>query len=1523
MKRSIWIRIIVLVLVFSLLPVNALAAGWGNAQSNSRGSWIKNWGSGFSWIWDLISGFGDKNPADDPTEAPTETPTEDPIEDPTETPAVPPVEEGNVEMSLEEGMGTVDNGRLLRGATYVLLAKSGEEASEEGSDNTKVVYFPITMYDYDDRINVATAELDPGTGDMQGLYFSNGSPVAKTVMNIGEMPAGRYYIQNIRASEHRTDGACWLQAHEGNKIYAVTQANASIWTLEVENGSYYLKTQINGVDHYMVVGTNGDNDGYTTTKTPITISAYSHNAQGVQLSQNGHYLCQWGGDNVVDFGGYNVENDKGNGMRFYAVDANGNVSSTPTTLTEADAHENLTWAQVQNGTYYADEACTQQVTVNTIGEGTGGYSSVTVSGSDLWNIVGGAANNTWYQTPYFYYNAYYDTYCPVYIIDYGYGYYYVAYELDGNKRQIGYYLPDDTLNTLYEQDANITGYTLTAGGQTLATLNGTDTSVEVGITLYTPGTIETITRAYADWNFWNKGTGDNNNGDLIWTGLVQDTLVDDQIVFTVPEAGIFNNDTSVKDIYEYVGLPFVLNTTNGVYTFDSDVNGVYFAGTPQSGTAEDPYELHFAANAPQPMPNGLSVGDGSTNAFLPFNNQSSYATSQVDYHFGMRADLPFSMTPNGRVKSTDDESAPITFTFSGDDDVWVFIDGHLVIDLGGIHNRLDVTIDFAANTITYSEKNAQDGNNDTASFNNPGFAMTQQLFTANGVEGIIPLSREAFALDTEHEMQVFYLERGEGTSNCHIEFNLPMTDTVLVTKDATKSWSQAGEDADLAVNPSAEDPGVDSLTADEQAIVNNIDFGFTLYKKAAGKEKFTPVANTNFYLIGRGIEDTVINQTDANGHFYLKNGQSAKFITEIPMDGVTYYVVEDKVPDGFVAPDFNFAGAATYDYTYTDGNVTGTAHAGDASQIPEQIIPMPEDGDWAENKSYEVTVKGSIEANDSIEFICSNYMDATLPNPSIFAMEDIIVIDYGLPVQIDPLANDLFRGDTLEILYVGGADVTLTTETDGNGLVTATWTEDNTLDFGTVEMVKGTPAAADNSRDTFVYTLNKQLTEVEVLTYIVKTTGTAENAAEEMMLNNAFSIGKVYIVPATVMYYEENFSDLVTFNNGKGLWDSNATTDDSAVSPYQEPGVVGTIGDSTYGSDVAYLHDSGDSNGTSIHGDTTNGAIQFSYTFTGTGTSIFARTSATTGYMQVKIYEGTEISDDTLMGLIYRDTYYYDTNEIGEDSTGILYNIPVYTNEDLDYGTYTVVATIAKAGTKGAGAVGDDGYQHAGKDFYLDGIRIMQPLNMHVTGYTEDEYEYPIYDTITEKALGAYATDGEDNIDTITLRQKLITDAETEGNWNFVVLTDTNGEIMTAEEYTSIGPKEEVYLMPGQSISFAVKYWHKDGYLMHLGMKAPFGTAGAQVGQNTFDLENATDCYYNITGMQSSVVTETDEDGYTYYVATYTITATDQIVSLTNLKVTGYYEFALIEGIDIEIERPEGEDQNDGDGTYDETGDYE
>lgn len=1291
-------------------------------------------------------------------------------------------------MTLVEDDTTVENGEMLRATTYALMTadETGEDSSTDDTataSSTTVKYFPVTMYDYNaSTINAATDALDADRTVREGIYFNDGSPdYTKTeTTDLSAFVAGEYYIQNIRASEN--DVGSWIYSVTDDTSIRGTanKEDATVWTLVIEDGNYYLMSG----DQYLVVGTDGNTDGLTDIKTAITISAFSGNANGVQLSQNGYYLCQWGSSDSLYYGGYNVKNDGGNGMLFYPVD-----SDTP----------------------------------------------------------------------------------------------------------------------------------------------------------ITPVTESVITEGYEAWNRWDKASGNNANGDLFYTGLVSNTLVDNQIEFNVNEGGIFDDNTDVKTIYEYVGLPFVLDD-NGFYTFDSDVNGVYFADTdgdgtanPQSGTKDQAYNLHFDQGNPQPLT--INVGDGSTNAWFPYNiynSESTKYTQSINYHFGMRADLPFSMTPNGRIKSTDDESTPITFSFSGDDDVWVYIDGKLVIDLGGIHNRLDVTIDFAANTVTYSEENNADGNKTTGSYNDPVFATTQKLFTDDEGIGLIHMTRDAFAATEDHELSVFYLERGEGTSNCKIQFNLPMMDSVIVTKDATKSWSETNKDD--------ADEGVDNLTAAEQAIINQIDFGFTIYKKSTDGDGFETVANTNFYLLDASGNVLTIRSTDANGHFYLKNGQSAKFITEIPSEGVTYYVVEDTVPEGFITPDFNYDGEAANGYSYLDSAAENAEakKVAKGSDIPEQEI----DVDATVNKSYEVTVYGSIEANDSVEFICSNFLNAELPNPTALTIEDVIVIDYGLPVQIDVLANDVFRGDSVEIVYVGGDDVTLTETTGDDDIVQATWTKDNEYDFGTVTLNDVTYSMSENedgtttvTRDTLTYKLNEQLTEVEVLSYIIKVTGTkTQEATGEELTQYDYEIGKIYIVPATTMYYEENFSNLVTFT-GNG-WNEEVLKNDKYVSEYQEPGVVGTVDDSTYGSDVAYLSDSEDSNGTSYYGDTTDGAIKFTYTFTGTGTSIFARTNAETGYMQVKLYKGTDTTNSAnRIDLTYRDTYYCDTNDSTEDSTGTLYNVPVYTESDLHYGTYTVVATIAKAGTAAAG--GENG---SGNKFYLDGIRIMEPLN-------EDGDE-----VLTEKALGAYATDGEANMEVVTLRKKMITDAELNTTpWNFVVMTDTNGEIVTLEDYISIGPKEEVYLEKGQTVSFSLKYWQTDGLMLYMGMKAPFGSGTVKVGQTTYDLKNAADCYYDITKNYSSLVTKyeqaTTEDDcplYTdaagkqvyedlqgdfkyvsddslvaedavltpvddttqpYYLATFTLTATDKIVSLTNIKVTGNYEFSIVDDTNIDING----DDSDGD----------
>ena len=771
-----------------------------------------------------------------------------------------------------------------------------------------------------------------------------------------------------------------------------------------------------------------------------------------------------------------------------------------------------------------------------------------------------------------------------------------------------------------------------------------------------------------------------------------------------------------------------------------------------------------------------------------------------------------------------------------------------------------------------------------------------------------------------------------------------MRDTLMVTKDASMSWSEKQDEND------GDHDGTAPLTSSEQAAVNNIPFGFTLYKKTADAEVFTPVANTNYFLQDQKgvVKDTL--STDANGHFYLKNGETAKFMTNFPKEGVTYYVVEDKTPDGFLTPDFQFKGKATngFDWYNAEGVKQNQDPISDASVIREQEIPM----DWeGENKSYTLTAYGSMESIDSLEFICVNYMNAELPSPTALAYEDMIVIDYGLPVHIDPLANDLYRGETIDIVAWGDESLTLNEVLDEYGNAVphdadaqnkTSWSGTQNFHSGKVTFLDKPEDIAQYGRKTFKYELNKQLTEVEVISYIIKVTANLDEYINDVYIGTKtayrYALAKVYIAPATIMYYEENFSDMITFKDNAKYPDAKwyETVLTSGHSDYQEDGVVGDSRNHTYGTDEAYLTDSFDSNGTSRYGDTTNGAIQFSYTFTGTGTSIFARTSANTGYMQIKIYKG-DTASGAYMDVWFRDTYWKDENLTDLDKDGVLYNVPVYTNEDLDYGTYTVVCTIAKKGSPTDGNVAGAGHQ-----FYLDGIRVMQPLN-----------EMAEREDLVEKALEAYTIDGESNLDVVTLRQKLITDnyfpvdpelGETEETWPFVVLTDINGDIVYASEYVSIGPKEEVYLKPGQKVTFSLKYWEPEGLKLYAGMKAPFGSGKLNVGHDVYELKNAADCYYDVTDNSASLVEKYEqlrngngqplfndpngkevymtEDGGFYYsennpvpedtkltpkydptqpyfVVTYTFEATDKIVSLTNIKVVGSHEFTIIENTDI------------------------
>lgn len=876
----------------------------------------------------------------------------------------------------------------------------------------------------------------------------------------------------------------------------------------------------------------------------------------------------------------------------------------------------------------------------------------------------------------------------------------------------------------------------------------------------TAGGREYSTETYAKWNYWGANAG--YTGNYICSGLVEKSLdKSNNIVFTNTEPGLFRSDDTTnsygKTIYTNVGLPFQYDKTTNYYTFNSNKMSAHFTDEKPAGSNTN---LTYSAS-PQTITDLSVQGKSDKASWLPFDNGTSATMDTATYHFGMQAVIPFSMTANGKMNAADEKSADIRFDFSGDDDVWVFVDGKLVLDIGGIHNEMAGTMNFATNKWKVL-KSTDNTNKDTVGDMNDQ-EMSGKLFNDKNGKGVLGTDRETFAATTSHTLTVFYLERGAGASNCKIRFNLPMEDSVSVKKLV-----------------SDKDSAGSAISADTQEAINNHEFAFKLFKNNE------PLANTNYIILDESNQPIDTATTAQDGTFKLKNKQTAKFVGQIPNEGNTYYVQEVE-ENGWQTPSSSY-----------------TATAANGSKEQEKANGAT---------SAKVSIKGSDEANDQLNYTFTNvltHVDKTTVQPQ----DDKIVIDYGLPVEIDPLANDVVQNGTKSIESVTGAQ------------------------FGTAAIQDGK----------IIYTLNKQLTDVETLTYTVQATAAA--AADTKTAE-----AKIYIIPATSMYYEENFSNMVTFS--KTGW----TDEGTSATVYQEPGVVGTPNDSPYGSDNAYMNSNRDSCGTSKHVSTADGkAKAFKYTFTGTGTSFFARSSIDSGYMRVQVTN----SAGEVVKTLYRDTKY--------QNTGTLYNVPVFTWNAETYGTYTVTVTIAK---------NNNGSTY-GTDFWLDGIRVMNPMNPESSNLTI--------------AQDAYAADGESNMTFATLRDALLADTKQNENeelvWdnkNFVVFTDTNGDVKDASTYQSNGPKEEVYLARGQSVSFSLANWDANTNHLYLGIKAPMGTGTVQLGDKSVAVNNTVDCYYDVAKYAkiSKVGSET--------VATLTITnPSDSIISLTNIKVTGTPGFVII-----------------------------
>ena len=862
----------------------------------------------------------------------------------------------------------------------------------------------------------------------------------------------------------------------------------------------------------------------------------------------------------------------------------------------------------------------------------------------------------------------------------------------------------------------------------------------------------TITIPYAEYNYWTgNGTkfADRYRG-WVYGGLMGSDLDrsgDPQ--FNVPDAGIFTTDAvDGKTVYQNVGLPFIYE--DGYYIFDSSRNSAIFNGAGNN---------MIFRNYPQ---ENTDYGEDNVNrtGFYPFNTQETVNSGTANYHFGMRASVDFTMTADGTWNGED-----IVFEFSGDDDVWVFVDGKLVLDLGGIHDKVDGTINFQTGAVTYRAS----AENQTSGILGPNGSRDETTDMGDLYKDFLGTNKDTFAAQDTHTLTIFYLERGAGASNCKIQFNLPQRDSLIVRKEVSDVDSEGQR-----------------LTDEQKQALEGQTYTFTVYQNGAplSGQRYA-IYNSSDVLVSSGT-------TTSSGSFALHDGQYAKFYgVELTEDNI-YYVTE--------APLEGFSDA---EWELDTSNVTSGSHT-TTSGTP--------------NQSDSIEVYSGEEVSDTVQFVCTNTLEH-ITTVSVNPRDDVIVIDFGLPVDIDVLANDM--------PVAAGGTTTLTVKQDGT--------------HGTASVVDGK----------IRYTLSGPMNDVDTFTYRVRVENGGDVAEGE---------ATVTVIPATSMYYEQDFDNMITWSDG---WEIASTPGDAI----QQAGVPGDDDNVPYGADPYYYDQSGDSADGVASTTTTSGPKSFSYSFTGTGTAIFARLSKGTGLMYVEVTD----DQDGNVYYIYRDTQILEPAETGDT----IYNIPVYNIVDLDYGTYTVNVIIAQPNDE----VGNqDG-------FYVDGIRVYDPLDPQgLAGEVEDAYQMDneIYNKVVE------------------IRDKLITDysevlenglarwvGENEG---FITLTDTDGRLDTASEYITIGPKNELYLDARQSVTFSVANFDLNNDHIFLGMKALSGTGSVTINSNDLTLRNTVDQYYDISTYGRVTSGQTGSQTYTF-----TITAGSGPISLTNIKVTGDADFVILE----------------------------
>lgn len=912
-----------------------------------------------------------------------------------------------------------------------------------------------------------------------------------------------------------------------------------------------------------------------------------------------------------------------------------------------------------------------------------------------------------------------------------------------------------------------------------------------GMPVYTDDTVKYVASLLASGNY--NAVSDNRNS------VLQDTfLTEGKPRSVLTDTAPTNFSENFKNAKTYANIKnaydlawYLLNT---IYQADTNMTTVTGTDTkehsvPIYGMAVDAYksivltdngngtysfEAGYSGNpkyVDYDRTNGtISQGTGGTATvgFYPLENLGYEQpglltkTSVID---GNNRNGDFTL--RGESQFVYNKDSNLYFTFTGDDDVYMYINGVLALDLGGAHGRNNKTVNL--NDLDPTKYGLKEGQVATFTF--------------------------------------FYMERCSDASTFGIETNMELVQRAINVEKKAYDTSYANEYAsgtavinrttvayDLIVTNKSNSPmsqikltDTDSLHSENGREYGKAELGYGVTTPSVTPSTWADPEGRGTVALGQG-NGYVLFITDSTGTEVANTRKSLSSLQDLSNEIA-----------GLTLP----AGQSLHVRF-----LTATTKINDSKIL-----------DYINTVEVSATVGGqALSDKASHELYSYNAKDTGRT----------YVVDFGLPLEI----KGIF--DTGAAKNIG--EVSLSPK--------------NEQKYGTID-------PKFNGYDTvLIYTLkaNTTINEPETITLdVVYKIGNSNIKLEKTLT----------IIPASNVYYEDS---LATFTSGKGAasgadWSIVGTATDEQKSATQALEQLGSSG--IYGKDAAYNSSSMLSMGTAHKVTVTANMANTDawkaqsgsawptaqFTFKGTGFDIISLTNNKSGAIFVDVYKAGE--EKPTYSYIVDNYYGYNYNKdtgkwevVNSGTENALYQIPVMKVTGLDYGEYNAVVTVFYDGL--FNHTGDTQYS-----FWLDAIRIYDPMGVDRTEYKDDHEGYPQY---------------------IKLRDTLVDGTAKPDGTDKTVFIDggSTADIMTT--YANYGPNNEVYLMKGQAIAFKIPQ-NANVDSIQIGAKAPDGKSAQMVvnTDNPVEISTATEMYYQIANAGGQ----------------FTITNTgDGILSLTNLKIT-------------------------------------